>query len=295
MAPTATGKTLGKLADFDGIYDSGDPRAYFRGLAPFDYEIPHHGQRVFRRVLDAMGVEEPLVVDLCCSYGVNAALLKHDLTLRELYAHYCSPLVDDLSIDELADLDRQFYAARRRPSTPRVVGVDAAGPAVDYGLDVGLLDIGFPLDLERTTPSVPRTDVLGRADLVVVTGGIGYIGATTFDRLLACSPPSRLPWVVALCLRTVPFRPVAERLAERGLVTEKLAGATFPQRRFVDEAERAHALEQLADQGIDPGGREADGRFHCDAYLARPADDTVDRSIEDILGNLGDPGTDRPA
>jgi hypothetical protein len=282
-------KALGKLADFDHLYDSGDPRAYFRGLAPFGYEIPHHGQRVFRQVMAALDATDPLVVDLCCSYGVNAALLKHDLTLRDLYAHYCSPLVRDLSIEELTDLDRQYFAARRLPAAPRVVGVDAAGAAVGYGLDVGLLDMGFELDLEHAEPSAPRAAVLGQADLVVVTGGVGYITETTFDRLLACVPTTRLPWVVALCLRTVSFQPIADLLAERGLVTEQLHGVTFPQRRFVDQAEQAHALERLAALDVDPHERETDGRYHCDVYLARPADDTVDSTIRDILGELADP------
>lgn len=277
-----TGKT-----DFGSIYDRPDPRAYFNELGTYDYEIPQHGKTVFRQVLEALPADEPTVVDLCCSYGINAALLKHDVDLADLYAHYRSEEVAELSSEELAVLDRRFYSERRLPDAPEVIGLDAAAPAVDYALEVGLLDDGASENLERDEPSPELAKRLADADLLTVTGGIGYVTARTFNRLLSCSRPGRLPWVASLCLRTVPFDPIADCLSSHGLVTERLGDVTFPQRRFTSSAERESALTALARLGLNAEGLEAEGRYHANAYIARPVEDARERSVTDILTELG--------
>lgn len=285
MALPDASPTLAKT-NFDGIYDESDPRRYYGRLGAFDYAVPHHGQQVFRQVLRALPVERPTVVDVCCSYGVNAALLKHDVELSDLYDHYTSEAVAGLSSDELAAVDREFFAGVRRGDAPEVVGLDAAANAVGYAVDVGLLDRGLVQDLEASEPSAEVTSACEPADLVTVTGGIGYVTERTFDRLLGCSAVEPKPWVAALCLRTVPFDPIAEQLAAHGLVTEQLDGVTFPQRRFTDEAEREYALNELASLGIDPGGRESDGMYHVNVFLSRPADAVAERPIEEVLTDL---------
>jgi hypothetical protein len=273
-------------ADFDRIYDRPDPRAYFNGLGEYDYEVPQHGKAVFQQVLDALPTERPRVVDLCCSYGVNAALLKHDLDLEELYDHYTSDEVARLSSEELAEFDRVFFQDRRLPDAPEVVGLDVAAPAVDYALGVGLLDRGASENLEDRDPSPDLAAAVADADLVTVTGGIGYVTQRTFDRLMACTSEAHRPWIASLCLRTVPFDPIADCLTTHGLVTEQLEDVAFPQRRFANEEEREAALYALARRGISPEGREAEGSFYVDVYLSRPKDEATERPVDDIIVDL---------
>ncbi|HEY8525306.1 MAG TPA: hypothetical protein VIL48_10095 [Acidimicrobiales bacterium] len=284
MSTTDARPTLAK-ADFDGIYDQPDPRPYFHGLGAHDYSVPHYGQHVFRRVLNALDVDSPTVLDVCCSYGVNAALLKHDIGLADLYDHYRSDEVADLTSEELAAVDRERFAACRE-GAPTVIGLDAASNAIAYGVEVGLLDQGVVENLEENPPSPELATAVGSVDLVTVTGGIGYVTERTFDRLFECTDPERRPWLAALCLRTVPFEPIADRLATHGLVTEQLDGVTYPQRRFASEDERAYALGELDALGIDPTGRESEGSYHVNVFLARPVDEAAERPIEDILGDL---------
>jgi hypothetical protein len=272
--------------NFDDIYDQSDPRAYYRWLGSYDYAVPHYGKQMFRQVLDALPVAQPTLVDLCCSYGVNAALLKHDLELSDLYERYRSPELADLPADELAELDREFYASVRRDDAPEVIGFDAAANAIDYAVEVGLLDRGVVQNLEVVEPSPDVAAAVGAADLLTVTGGIGYVTERTFDRLLGCSDPDNLPWVASLCLRTVPFEPIAEALASQGLVTEHLDGVTFPQRRFTGADEREYALSELDALGIDTEGREADGAYHVNVFLSRPAEDVAERPIGEILSDI---------
>lgn len=290
-------------ANFDGVYDLPDPRGYFAGLGALDYRAPEHGRRVFGALIDGLRIEgnrNPKVLDLCCSYGVNAALLRHDLTLDDLYARYSSAELAELSPDELADADAGFYAGLERASAPSVVGIDVAENAVRYALRVGLLYAAAAENLEECEP----TEALGRAvsgvDLMTVTGGVGYVWERTFERVLSCVSGGDTgsasggaagsiagPWVAAFAVRFVDYAPIAAVLGRRGLVTEKLSLRTFPQRRFEDEGEREHVLGELAARGIDPSGKEETGWYHADLYLSRPAGQVSEVSADALLGASG--------
>ena len=259
---------LDRKARFDHAYNAPDPRAYFAALRALSYEVPAHAEPVFRRLLEAQAAARPLVVDVACSYGVNAALLNHEVTLGELYERYTDELADTSDTAAVAARDERFYAARRRQDAVAVVGLDIADRAVAYAVRVGLLAAGFSDDLEAAAPSAELAGAVRDATFVTVTGGIGYIGAATFERLL--HPMQRSPWVAAFVLRVVDAEPTLAALRRHGLVVDRLEGATFPQRRFASDEERAFALERLADRGIDPTGKEAGGWYHTDLYVATP-------------------------
>ncbi|MEU7645043.1 hypothetical protein [Streptomyces huasconensis] len=265
---TASGKTR-----FDDIYDQPDPRAYFRTLAPYEYEIPHHAQAVFRRTREqrsrTAGHEGPVtVLDVCCSYGINAALLNHDLTLADLYAHYTSAAIAALTPQELVACDKEFYAGRRRADATPMIGLDVAANATRYALDVGLLDEAYTEDLERCPPGPGLCRAVARAGLITVTGGTSYITHRTFDALLGCA---RTPvWVSAFALRTVPYRRIAATLAAHGLVTVTDFSRTYPQRLFTSEQERRDAVRQVILAGEDPTGHESEGRYYTRLYESRP-------------------------
>ncbi|MDQ3574509.1 MAG: hypothetical protein M3404_06240, partial [Actinomycetota bacterium] len=134
IANTENGHAKGGKARFDHIYNQPDPRPYFRTLEQFGYEIPAHGQSMFSllvgKIMEETGSEDLTVLDLCCSYGVNAALLNHEISLESLYERYRSPEAASLTSQELADADAVFFRQLRRPSLLRVVGIDTADQAV---------------------------------------------------------------------------------------------------------------------------------------------------------------------
>ena len=269
-------------ASFDLIYDLEDPREYCRVLGELDYLIPHHGQRLFRTLAEARrdGAEKDQlkVVDVCCSYGINAALLKHEITLDDLYARYGSEELADLSSEELAGADTTFYRERLRKTPLEVVGLDVAQNAVSYGVRSGLLDAGFAENLEENEPTEELRQAILGADLLTITGGVGYVTERTFERLLdyiTGGPGGRVPWIAVLALRWVSYEEISEALSEYGLVTEKLEGHTFPQRRFLDAAEREYVLEELAKVGVNTVGKEETGWYHADFYLSRPIEEAT--------------------
>ena len=260
-------------ASFDDIYDLPDPRAYFRRLSTLDYQIPEQAREVFSllaKLLRSRTSDDRFsVLDLCCSYGINAALLNHGVTLADLYARYRSAELASLTSEELAAADKEFYARRRSGDVP-VVGLDAATRAVGYALKAGLLDAGISENLEAHGPSDGLAGHLADVGLVTVTGGIGYITAATFDRILGSVNADEPPWVAAFVLRWVDMAPISSVLARYGLTLEALGGHTFRQRRFADDGERAHAVVQLRRLGLDPHGVESDGYHHAVLYVARP-------------------------
>ncbi|WP_406164825.1 hypothetical protein [Streptomyces sp. NBC_00996] len=259
---------------FDDIYEQPDPRPYFRRLAPLQYEIPHHAQPVFRRSVEecrarSTGRPDVTVLDICCSYGINAALLNHDLTLADLYTHYTRPAATHLTAAELIHSDKEFYAARRRDDAVAVVGLDVSAPAIKYAVAVGLLDHAYAENLERRPPSAALRRAVSRVGLLTLTGGGSYITERTFGAVLACTrSPAQ---VAAFVLRSIPYGRIAAVLASHGLHTAVDRSRTYPQRLFTGPEEQRMALADVVRAGLDPSGREASGRYHAVLYESRPA------------------------
>lgn len=257
-------------ADFTGIYTAPDPRAYFRSLARLDYQMPLSGLPVLRAALAASGScdSQRTVLDLCCSYGQAAAMMSSPDGPGHVTARYLDPAIDALTPEELARADARYYAAG--PRSVRVAGLDSSRPALSYALRAGLLSDGWCEDLERYEPSAALAAGLREVGVIFCTGGVGYVGRQTFERLLLNVPdPGRL-WLVIFVLRVFDYTPIASLLAGHGLVTERLP-QTFPQRRFANADEQEAALRDVRRRGLDPAGRESAGWFHADCFVSRPA------------------------
>jgi len=273
-------------ADFNHLYDRPDPRAYYRGLGELDYQIPHHAHPLFdavRRAQQVAAGSPGSVLDVCCSYGINAALLACDLSLDDVYRHYADPALADLEPERLAEADRRFYAEHRLPDAPTVLGLDLAAEAIAYSREVGLLDDGWAQNLEESEPSQALVDGVRDVSLIMVTGGVGYVTEHTFGRLLRAVPEGRAPWVASFVLRVYPYDAIADTLSQHGLATERLTGATFPQRRFASTEEQDAALQQLHARGLDTRGLEDDGWYLCDFFLSRPHDNVERQPLDELL------------
>ena len=260
---------------FDDYYNQPDPRGYYTELHEFDYRIAGEAQPVFRQTLKALRntrtISEVKTVDLGCSYGINAALMKHDIDLNDLNAHYADPGVADLSREELLARDAAFYREHRSDQDVETVGIDPAANAVRYGIDAGLLDVGMVKNLEEEPLSAQEKEVLDDTDLVMSTGCIGYVTETSIEKILNATRDDR-PWMAHSVLRMFSFEPYEAMLSERGYVTEQLEG-TLLQRQFATEEEKANVLANLEELGIDPAGMESEGWYHANVYISRPVED----------------------
>ncbi|GAA4767553.1 class I SAM-dependent methyltransferase [Stakelama sediminis] len=274
-------------ANMDAIYVQPDPRAYFRELASLNYVIPDHAKPVFRRVIAARRAQQAeqalTLVDLGCSYGVNAALLKYDLDMATLYDRWSDPTLDGMSADAVIANDQRFFGALGNDAGLEIIGIDQSQPAIAYAGAAHLLDDGIVDNLEEHALDGEQAERLSDADLVLSTGCIGYIGEATFDHLLPAVEQGRRPWFANFVLRMFPFDAISDLLAERGYVTEKLEGQTFVQRDFLSEEEQARVADELAALERDPSGMEANGQYHAEFFLSRPEEDARAAPMETLL------------
>lgn len=260
-------------ANFDSIYGLPDPREYFRVLVGLDYVIPDLAKNVFRSVIRHCARSHRRrinVLDLGCSYGINAALIRYPLDLQRFAGRYANPEMHALEASELIALDRDYFRSWPDQVDARFVGLDTSLAAINYATQVGLLDAGITSNLECEEPTRTEAAALRDIDLIISTGCVGYTTERSFRRILRLREGAEPPWVASFVLRMFPYDAIAEELSHFGLVTEKLDGVTFVQRRFHSEDELAATMDKLRERGIDPRGKEADGLFHAELFVSRP-------------------------
>lgn len=273
-------------ANLDHIYNQPDPRAYFRELRKLDYVIPGLAKPVFQKLIRHLrrrSKDTVRVLDLGCSYGINAALLRYDLSMPALYEHWGDASLFRAAPDRVARSDRDFFGELDEAESIEVIGFDPAEHAVGYAEEVGLLEEGFALNLETDPLPEAARERLAPVDLVISTGCVGYVTEKSFERLLPAVMRGRAPWIANFVLRLFPFDSIEATLRKRGYVTEKLAGRTFVQRRFIDARERDRVLEQMREHGIDTLAEEAQGRLLAEFYLSRPAKEAAEMPLERLL------------
>ncbi|MBT2400045.1 class I SAM-dependent methyltransferase [Streptomyces sp. ISL-100] len=263
----ATGKV-----SLDHIYTQPDPRTYFSVLRPLGYCVPQLAKPYFTKLIKEYGesqqVAEPKVLDIGCSYGINAALLKYDATMDELYARYS----DGGDRQALLARDRELSRSRRPVRGIRIVGLDTSSSALSYALEAGFLDDAVNADLEENEPTPQQRAQFAGTDLVISTGCLGYVTERTLTRVVRAQG-GRLPWMAHFVLRMFPFDPVEHALGGLGYRTVRVE-EVFKQRRFASPEEQSLVLDRLAAAGVDARGLEAEGWLYAQLYLSRPTTTT---------------------
>jgi SAM-dependent methyltransferase len=275
----------GKVS-LDHIYTQPDPRAYFSTLRELDYCIPQLAKPYFMKLIQECGMSRripaPNILDIGCSYGINAALLKCDATMKELYERYCGLDARAQTRSMLLTRDRELVRSRNRLKCTRFVGLDISRSALSYALLAGFLDGAVHADLEERDPTERQREQFAGTDLVISTGCLGYVSDRTISRVVSASGERR-PWMAHFVLRMFPFERVAERLAGLGYETVHHE-RVFKQRRFASPGEQALVLDTLSTVGVDPRGLEADGWLYAQLYVSRPRG-TKGYAVIDLASN----------
>lgn len=264
----------GKI-NLDKIYDQPDPRAYYQTLVNLDYQIPSVAAPVIRKVIDARrksrNQAKITLLDVGCSYGVNSAILRHRIELKDLFRLYSRAVTKDLSRSALVARDQKLYAEMRTDKDLQSIGLDVAGEAIGYAEEVGIINTGLATNLESRSPNVDEQEVLAPVDIVISTGAIGYVGKSTFSKILDCADTA--PWFALFALRMFPIDEIAAMLKSRGYSVYRLLGSTFLQRRFAGKDEAGEVLDRLKSLAIDPTGHETNGWYHAEFFFAWRADE----------------------
>ena len=274
-------------ANLDSIYDRPDPRAYFTTLGPLDYSIPSNAKPIFQRLISYLRSkrkqDEICVLDIGCSYGVNAALLKHDLSMDELYDHWSQQDLENASAEEVIRKDQQYFDDMGDPDGLKVIGIDQAENAIAFAEEVGLVDEGLSLNLEEEDLPPEIREDLEPVDLMISTGCVGYVTENSFEQLMPTVTEQSPAWIANFVLRMFPYDGIEQSLQAWGYETEKLEGQYFRQRKFASNDERDQVIDRLESQQVDPTGLESEGHFVAEFYLSRPTADVRKAGLRQLL------------
>ncbi len=262
--------------DLHRIYDQPDPRDYYQTLGNLDYRIPAAAEPIFRAVIAAertfRKVPDLTALDVGCSYGVNAAILKHGCALADLFAFYGPSVVARLPRAELIARDRGFFKNCVSDDDLTVIGLDAAARPVDYAVQTHVMDAGVVADLEARAPDDEEAAHLADVDLVISTGAIGYVGAPTFTHIL--DHARKAPWFALFALAHVSDRRDRRDAHRPRLRRVSPDGAAIPP-AALREPRRSHrrARQSRRPSGsIQLGARPTAGTTRSSTF-ARPAED----------------------
>jgi hypothetical protein len=261
----------GKVS-LDHVYAQPDPRPYFSAMRALDYRIPELAKPYFMKLIKNLrefsGVRTPKILDIGCSYGINATLLRSGTTMAELYEHYCRDVSDTRNHGALLASDRDLARTRNGLGPTRFVGLDSSQPALSYALSAGFIDDAVHANLEMRETTEREREQLAGTDLVISTGCIGYVSDRTISQVMKAQG-ERKPWMAHFVLRMFSFEPVAESLAGSGYETVHI-DRVFKQRRFASTEEQSLVLDTMAAAGVDPQGLETDGWLYAQLYVSRP-------------------------
>ena len=274
--------------DFDRLYDLEDPSPYFTALRTTDYRMPavlagalraiHHPVSAARDAGDTLRV-----LDFACGYGVIGALLRHDVTMAEIYARYGERHWRPADARRYWEADGAFFAARRKESvTFEIGGIDVAGVALEYAATLGFLDRTYRENLVDHAPGERLRRFLRSADLVVESGSLGVLLSAAFERILDCCGDAGGPWFLYSPRPDVDWASLNALWAQRGYRAESLGTEPVRYRKPLGARERADMLRFTRALGKPD---EAVMRNDCllvELTLARPEADAGNPAIEKL-------------
>ncbi len=272
--------------DFGRVYDLEDPRPYFRALQGSDYRMPgalcRFLRRIRPRITAARGKKTLRILDFAGGYGTNGALLKHRLSMRELYARFERGTW--LPVDGRANWngDRRFFEARRRSRAGfEVCGLDIATTALEYALCTGLNDRVFSEDLSAGPPSATLRAYAATVDIVVESGSLGAVLSAVFPRLARAGARDAPPWFLYCPRPDVDWRPLDSAWEALDYAPERCNRDPVRYRKPFS-ADEAAEMARLA-RALGAPSPLHDGYLVVDLVLARPKRDAQAYPVSELV------------
>jgi len=275
---------------FDDIYNVDDPVSYYESLClQKEYELPELAKPYFATIIDAYLKYQPVtplkILDLGCSYGINAAILKFNKTITELYQHYTSPSRLELTKTLRRDLDYHWLHQSSFNNKLQFLGLDISKAAIDYSVESQLLDVGICADLENQPLPKEDDSKLRDINLLISTGCVGYITEVTFDKILAAVGNPEQLWSGVFVLRVFDFSKFNGVLDKYHLVPIK-TGVTIKQRKFSSVSEKKHMIELIEQQGLSAEVEKVSDYLLAELFLIVPRHLLETTEVETLLSDL---------
>ena len=273
--------------DFGRVYDLEDPSPYFTALGPADYRMPGvlattlqsmHGSIVKTRAAD----DTLKLLDFGCGYGVVGALLRHDLSVRDLYTHFGARtwVAGDARVYWESD-SVYFSQTRDEPVSFEIGGTDIAGVALEYAHALGFIDQVFHENLLEHPPSPTFKSFIRGVDVVVESGTLGVLLPVAFAEILDAGGKNR-PWFIYCPRPDVDWSSMDDLWPRRGYQSESLCPIPVRYRKPLDDFEREDMLRITRSFGKPDETVMRDDYLLVDLTLARPVGDVEALPIEQL-------------
>jgi len=164
--------------DFTNIYTQKTPYSYLKEMQVLQYRIADHTKSLYLSLAEQLynKLQRPInILDIGSSYGINPALMKHDLVMSELDDFFLTK--DESNIIQT----KQFFEKQFQNNHLNFYQIDISNPALVFSEDSGLCEKGICVNLETDNSRLIRE--LPEFDMVIATGCIGYIGYKAFSNL----------------------------------------------------------------------------------------------------------------
>ena len=275
---------------FTRVYDLDDPSPYFATLGPTGYRMPV----ALAAALEAIHAplcaprgagHTPRLLDFACGYGAIGALLRHDVSMAEIYAWYGERQWQPEDARRYWEADAAFFAARRAERAAfEIAGIDIAGNALDYASAQGFVDRAFHENLVDDAPGDGLKRFLHGVDVVVESGALGVMLPVAFERVFDCGGDEAPPWFLYSPRPDVNWTALNTLWAERGYRTESFCSRPVRYRKPLDAQEWADMLRRSRGFGKPDEAIMRDGYFLVDLTLARPEADADKPPIAQLRG-----------
>ena len=259
--------------DFTDIYRQKFPDDYLEEMRRLQYRIPNSTKSFYMSLAEQLykKLSRPInILDIGSSYGINAALMKHDLEMSDL---------DDFFLTEEntnVEQTKQFFEKLPSKDYLKFYQIDISDPALQFSEEVKLCTKGICVNLE--TESLPIKE-LPSFDMIIATGCIGYIGYKAFSNLFELIKKQQTkysqteidkPIFAFSVLRIFDMEKIQQTFDDFGYSLVKTDLGPIRQRQFSDSDEKSQTVSLLHEKGIDPKDFEDDGHFYAHFYIASP-------------------------
>ena len=265
--------------DFGGVYDLADPSPYFNALRPSDYRMPEVLAGALKAISRAVGVARDAsgalqVLDFACGYGAVGMLIRHAVSMPELYARYAERRWQPHDGRRFWPADAEFFAARREEGAQafEIGGTDIARTALYYAATMGFVDRTFHENLVERAPSESLRRFLGGVDLVIESGSLGDLLPPAFERILDVGG-DRPPWFIYCPRPDLDWIRLDDVWRARGYRAESLGTEPVRYRKALGAPELADMLRVTRALGKPDESVMRDGYLLVALTLARPEAD----------------------
>lgn len=259
--------------NFADIYTQKFPDDYLEEMKRLHYRIPDKTKTLYLSLAEQLynKLSRSInILDIGSSYGINAALMKHDLEMSDLDDYFLQE--ENTSLEQT----KQFFDKMPSNDHLKFYQIDISDNALQFSEDVKLCKKGICVNLE--TESLPIKEV-PPFDMIIATGCIGYIGYKAFSNLFELIKKQQTkysqsetdkPIFAFSVLRIFDMEKIQQTFDYYGYSLVRADLDPIRQRRFSDSDEKSQTVSLLHDKGIDSKSFEDDGHFYAHFYIASP-------------------------